>query len=64
MGIASNYAVLWASQTGNAEWIAKNIHDEAKSKGYTGGCFVMDDFDSVNLNGMGIISHHNSLLLF
>jgi methionine synthase reductase len=50
MGIASNYAVLWASQTGNAEWIAKNIHDEAKSKGYTGGCFVMDDFDSVSLN--------------
>jgi hypothetical protein len=47
--IATDYLVLWASQTGNAEWIAKNIHTEAGKKGYTGQCFVMDDFALVSL---------------
>lgn len=42
--LATDYIVLWASQTGNAEWIAKNIHTEAGKKGYTGQCFVMNDF--------------------
>lgn len=42
--IASDYLILWASQTGNAEWIAKNIHTEAGKKGYKGECFVMDEF--------------------
>ena len=46
--LAADYLVLWASQTGNAEWIAKNIHTEATKKGYTGSCFVMDDFALVS----------------
>lgn len=46
--LASTYLILWASQTGNAEWIAKNIHTEATKKGYTGDCFVMDDYEKVN----------------
>lgn len=46
--LAKEYLVLWASQTGNAEWIAKNIHTEATKKGYTGQCFVMDDFAIVS----------------
>lgn len=46
--LASEYLILWASQTGSAEWIAKNIHTEAQSKGYTGQCVVMDDYESVS----------------
>jgi methionine synthase reductase len=46
--LATEYLILWASQTGNAEWIAKNIHTEAGKKGYKGSCFVMDDFALVN----------------
>jgi methionine synthase reductase len=45
---APAYAILWASQTGNAEWIAKNIHKEAQSRGYTGECFVMNEFELVS----------------
>jgi methionine synthase reductase len=46
---ASSYAILWASQTGNAEWIAKAIHKEAQSRGFTGECFVMNEFELVSL---------------
>ncbi|CEP19558.1 hypothetical protein [Parasitella parasitica] len=53
--LASEYLVLWASQTGNAEWIAKNIHTEAGKKGYKGECFVMDEFDRAPLQKAGII---------
>ncbi|KAI7904365.1 uncharacterized protein BX663DRAFT_550745 [Cokeromyces recurvatus] len=53
--LASTYLILWASQTGNAEWIAKNIHTEAGKKGYTGECHVMDDFENVPLQKAGII---------
>lgn len=44
---APKYAILWASQTGNAEWIAKNIHKEAQARGFTGECFVMNEFELV-----------------
>ncbi|KAI8639847.1 hypothetical protein BD408DRAFT_370910 [Parasitella parasitica] len=53
--LAAEYLVLWASQTGNAEWIAKNIHTEAGKKGYKGECFVMDEFDLAPLQKAGII---------
>ncbi|CEI93801.1 hypothetical protein RMCBS344292_08027 [Rhizopus microsporus] len=53
--LASTYLILWASQTGNAEWIAKNIHTEAAKKGYTGDCFVMDDYEKAPLQKTGII---------
>lgn len=45
--ISSNYVILWGSQGGNAEWIAKNIHTEATKKGYNGQCLVMDDHEQV-----------------
>lgn len=53
--LASDYLILWASQTGNAEWIAKNIHTEAGKKGYKGECFVMDEFAVAPLQKAGII---------
>ena len=46
---ASSYTILWASQTGNAEWIAKNIDSEAKERGYVGECLPMDVYESVSL---------------
>ena len=46
---AASYTILWASQTGNAEWIAKNIHSEAKERGYVGECLPMDVYESVSL---------------
>lgn len=46
--LAKDYLILWASQTGNAEWIAKSIHTEAGKKGYTGECHVMDDYTIVS----------------
>jgi flavodoxin len=45
---APGYAILWASQTGNAEWIAKAIHKEAQTRGFTGECFVMNEFELVS----------------
>lgn len=47
--LAKEYLILWASQTGNAEWIAKNIHTEAGKKEYTGTCHVMDDYTIVRM---------------
>ncbi|KAI8365331.1 uncharacterized protein BYT42DRAFT_550196 [Radiomyces spectabilis] len=53
--LASSYLILWASQTGNAEWIAKNIHSEAQKRGYTGECFVMDEWEKSNLEKAGVL---------
>ncbi|KAI8048760.1 uncharacterized protein B0P05DRAFT_564253 [Gilbertella persicaria] len=53
--LASDYLILWASQTGNAEWIAKSIHAEASKKGYQGQCFVMDDYALAPLQTAGIV---------
>ncbi|KAG1048724.1 hypothetical protein G6F43_008906 [Rhizopus delemar] len=53
--ISSNYVILWGSQGGNAEWIAKNIHTEATKKGYNGQCLVMDDHEQVSLENQGVI---------
>lgn len=61
--LASEYLILWASQTGSAEWIAKNVHTEALSKGYTGQCVVMDDYESVkSLYFFFLVSNLNKLL--
>ncbi|KAI9004294.1 hypothetical protein CLU79DRAFT_782915 [Phycomyces nitens] len=49
MELAPSYVILWASQTGNAEWIAKNIHTEAKNRGYRGECYLMDEWEKANL---------------
>ncbi|KAI8994647.1 hypothetical protein BDB01DRAFT_846667 [Pilobolus umbonatus] len=53
--LAPKYLILWASQTGNAEWIAKNIHSEATNKGYKGDCFVMDEYEIINIQSYGVI---------
>ncbi|KAI8373390.1 hypothetical protein EDC96DRAFT_605898 [Choanephora cucurbitarum] len=53
--LASEYLILWASQTGNAEWIAKNIHTEALKKGYKGQCLVMDDYTTVPFQDAKVI---------
>ncbi|KAI8581977.1 hypothetical protein K450DRAFT_230196 [Umbelopsis ramanniana AG] len=52
---APSYAILWASQTGNAEWIAKAIHKEAQSRGFTGECFVMNEFELANMDKTGVL---------
>ncbi|KAG1373978.1 hypothetical protein G6F61_009721 [Rhizopus arrhizus] len=53
--LSSNYVILWGSQGGNAEWIAKNIHTEATKKGYNGQCLVMDDYEQVSLENQGVV---------
>lgn len=46
---ASSMLVLFASQTGNSEYIAKNINDEAKKRGFISKCMMMDAYtDSVH----------------
>ncbi|KAJ3038773.1 hypothetical protein HDV00_000348 [Rhizophlyctis rosea] len=46
---AHQLVVLYASQTGNAEWIAKHIHEEALARGFQSQCYVLDDFTKVDL---------------
>lgn len=48
--VAESYLILWASQTGSAEWIAKNIHTEATQRGYKGTCVLMNDYEQVSLS--------------
>ncbi|KAG2219979.1 hypothetical protein INT45_001878 [Circinella minor] len=52
---ASSYTILWASQTGNAEWIAKSIHSEAKERGYVGDCLPMDVYETVGLDKVRVL---------
>lgn len=42
MTSSDHLLVLYASQTGNAEWIAKNIDDQAKERGFESRCLSMD----------------------
>lgn len=46
--LAETYTILWASQTGSAEWIAKNIDSEAKQRGYQGTCHPFEDYEKVS----------------
>jgi methionine synthase reductase len=42
--------VLYASQTGNAEWIAKHIYQDAASRGYqVSKCVSLDSHAEVSL---------------
>ncbi|OZJ03249.1 hypothetical protein BZG36_03522 [Bifiguratus adelaidae] len=50
MSKADRIVVLYGSQTGNAEWIAKNIHSEAKERGYSGECFALDDHEKAEID--------------
>ncbi|CAG8517415.1 9499_t:CDS:2 [Acaulospora morrowiae] len=47
---SENLVVFYASQTGNAEWIAKNIHQEALKRGFSSEYLVFDEHDKVELS--------------
>eukprot|EP00842_Homolaphlyctis_polyrhiza_P004271 jgi/Hompol1/4845/HPOL_004002-RA len=47
--------VLYASQTGNAESIAKHIHEEALLRGFDSSCFVADDVEKVDWNTASVV---------
>ncbi|KAI7869119.1 hypothetical protein BDF14DRAFT_1785040 [Spinellus fusiger] len=55
MSLAPSYVILWGSQTGNAEWIAKSIHLEAKQRGYRGVCVVMNEWEKADLKTAKVI---------
>lgn len=46
---ASGLTVLYASQTGNAEWIAKNVNDEARERGFKSTCYVLDEHEKMEV---------------
>ena len=45
--LADHVLVLYASQTGNAEYIAKNVDAQAKERGFVSTCFMLDDYEKV-----------------
>ncbi|KAJ3011567.1 UNVERIFIED_CONTAM: hypothetical protein HDU68_001628 [Siphonaria sp. JEL0065] len=47
MTLASTVQVLYGSQTGNAESIAKHLHEEAISRGFDSRVAVLDDYEKV-----------------
>ncbi|KAJ3154793.1 hypothetical protein HDU89_008033 [Geranomyces variabilis] len=52
---AASLSVLYASQTGNAEWVAKHIHEEALARGIKSACHVLDDHAKADLSGNNAI---------
>lgn len=44
---SDDFVIFYASQTGNAEWIAKNILQEARERGFQGEVYVMNDHEKV-----------------
>ncbi|CAG8476485.1 10514_t:CDS:2 [Paraglomus occultum] len=46
---SNKLVVLYASQTGNAEWIAKSINQEAVQRGFKSECYVTDDYEQADL---------------
>ena len=47
MTMQDQFVILYASQTGNSEWIAKSIHQQAQERGFKCHCYVMDDWAKV-----------------
>ncbi|KAF0510185.1 riboflavin synthase domain-like protein [Gigaspora margarita] len=45
-----NFVIFYGSQTGNAEWIAKNIHQESIERGFISECYVLDDYNKVDFS--------------
>jgi methionine synthase reductase len=41
--LAESLLVLYASQTGNAEWIARHISSEAQERGFSSSIFTLND---------------------
>ncbi|PKK72650.1 hypothetical protein RhiirC2_679852 [Rhizophagus irregularis] len=52
---SSRFVILYASQTGNAEWIAKNIHQEASERGFVNECYVMEEIDKFDLSKENVL---------
>jgi flavodoxin len=46
--LVDRFVLFYASQTGNAEWIAKNLDKTAHEKGYSCRCLEMDSFAEVS----------------
>ena len=44
---SNKLVVLYASQTGNAEWIAKSISQEAIQRGFNSECYATEDYEKV-----------------
>lgn len=59
---SSRFVILYASQTGNAEWIAKNIHQEALERGYVNECYVMEEIDKVCVVDFFFIKIYNYII--
>ncbi|ORZ01391.1 hypothetical protein BCR43DRAFT_522243 [Syncephalastrum racemosum] len=53
--LAETYTILWASQTGSAEWIAKNIDSEAKQRGYQGVCHPFEEYEKAGLEKAPVV---------
>ncbi|RIA98415.1 hypothetical protein C1645_870670 [Glomus cerebriforme] len=52
---SSRFLILYASQTGNAEWISKNIHQEASERGFANECHVMEELDEFDLSKENVL---------
>ncbi|CAG8542170.1 10965_t:CDS:2 [Diversispora eburnea] len=50
-----NLVVFYGSQTGNAEWIAKNIHEEAIKRGFSSECYVLNEHDKTDLSKQKVL---------
>lgn len=45
---ADHVTVFFASQTGNAESISRNIHEQAQERGFKSSHYVLNDFAKVD----------------
>ncbi|CAG8594955.1 7559_t:CDS:2, partial [Scutellospora calospora] len=52
---SQNFVILYASQTGNVEWIANNIHEESIKRGFTSECYILDDYDKVDFSKENVL---------
>ncbi|KAI9098740.1 hypothetical protein DFS34DRAFT_579869 [Phlyctochytrium arcticum] len=55
MDLAESIAVLYASETGNAEYISKHIHEEALARGYTSTYHSLDEHAKANFSGNNVL---------
>ncbi|KXS18268.1 riboflavin synthase domain-like protein [Gonapodya prolifera JEL478] len=53
--LAKSLVILYASQTGNAEFIARHINTEAVERGYSSNVFVCDDYGKVDFSLPSIV---------
>ncbi len=61
--LAERTVILYASQTGNAEQIAKHLTSEAALKGIEAVCFPMDEYSKVRALRLIFSDSHDSCRL-